>query len=117
MDEALQAALDMLDKAAALIQELVAQLQAKGQEKDITKKAESLAVKMNVSFDRASDMIKEAELKGSGSDSLIAAADLLTRETSFGKVASEERSIEKTGSVAIDKFKERESELMAELGF
>ena len=117
MDEALKAALDLLDKGAAIIQELVAQLQAKSQEKDMTKKAESLALKTGISLERASGMIKEAEEKGEDSDVLLRAAELLKKEkdTSFGKVASEENHIQPTGSKAIDKYLEKEAELLSEL--
>jgi len=117
MDESLQQALDMLDKAASIIQELVAQVQSKGQQQDMSKKAESLAAKTGMSFNAASDMIKEAEEKGSNLDAVLRAAELFTeRRFSFGKVASEDRSLTKTGSIAMDKYQEREAELMDSLG-
>lgn len=116
MNEALQQALALLDESCALIQELVAQLQAKQGGQDMTKKAESLAAKMNVSFEEASDMIKEASEKGADVDLMIKQASLLNRTQSFGRVASEDYQMTKTGSAAMDKFQEREAQILSELG-
>lgn len=112
----LQTALDMLDKACALISELTAQVQSKQSEKDMTKKAESLASKGNLSFDAALDMIKQAEANNDPADMLIKAAEQFNRFKPFGKVASDNSDLTKTGSTAMDKYKEREAELADSLG-
>ena len=113
----LQQALDMLDKAAAIIQELVAQVQSKGQQQDMSKKAESLAAKTGMSFRAASDMIKEAEESGSNLDAVMKAADLFTAKNfTFGKVAGVEKEMNKTASMAMEKYAEREAALLDELG-
>jgi hypothetical protein len=118
MDPALQQSLELLDNAAAVIQELMAQLQAKSQQSNMTKKAEELAIKSGVSFDEASDIIKTASDHGTDADTLIKAAGFMNRNASFGRVASEEQSsITKTGSVATDKYLEKEAALMDELGY
>ena len=116
MDPALEKALGMLDQAAALIQELVAQFQSKQQDKNMSKQAEVLAVKTGLSFETASDMIKEAEEKGTSLEMLTKAAEMISRNTSFGRVASPERELTKTGSVAMDKYLDREQAIMDELG-
>jgi hypothetical protein len=116
MDPALEKALAMLDQASALIQELVAQLQSKQQEKNMSKQAEVLAVKTGMSFEAASDMIKTAEEKGTTVEALTKAAEMINRNTPFGKVASQERELTKTGSVAMDKYLDREQAIMDELG-
>lgn len=118
MDEALQQSLQLLDNAAAIIQELVAQLQSKSQQSDMSKKAEELAVKSGVSFNEASDIIKTASEQGTDADALIKAAEFMGRNKSFGRVFSDEQSsFTKTGSVATDKFLEKEAALMNDLGF
>lgn len=117
MDPALQQALDMLDKAAAIIQELVAQVQSKPQQEDMSKKAESIAAKTGMSFNAANDMIKQASENGTSVEAILKAADLFTNKFSFGKVASTETELSKTGSIAMDKYQERELALMDELGF
>ena len=86
MDPALQQALDMLDKAAAIIQELVAQVQSKPQQEDMSKKAESIAAKTGMSFNAANDMIKQASENGTSVEAILKAADLFTNKFSFGKV-------------------------------
>lgn len=116
MDPALEKALGMLDQAAALIQELVAQNQSKQQEKNISKQAEVLAAKTGLSFESASDMIKEAEEKGTSSEMLVKVAEMLKQNTSFGRVVSPERELTKTGSIAMDKYLEREQAIVDELG-
>lgn len=117
MDEQLQQALQFLDNAAAVIQELVAQLQSKSQQSDMSKKAEELAVKLDVSFNEATDIIKTASDQGTDTDALIKAAEFMKRNTSFGKVASEEQTyVSKGGSLAEDKFLEKQAALMDELG-
>lgn len=118
MDEALQQSLQLNDQAAAIIQELVAQLQSKSKQSDMSKKAEELAVKSGVSFTEASDIIKTAGEHGTDADSLIKTAEFMNRNKSFGKVASEEQTrVSKTGSLAEDKFLEKQAALMDELGF
>ncbi len=113
----LQQALDMLDKSAAIIQELVAQVQSKGQQQDMSKKAESLAAKTGMSFSAASDMIKQAEENGSNLEAVLKAADLfVSARPSFGKVAGVERNTSTSGSVAMEKYAEREAALLDELG-
>ena len=114
--EELKVALDMLDKACAIIQELVAQLQSKGQSEDMSKKAEELAAKTGMSYEDASGIIKEASEKGSSTDVLIKAASIVRNHDSFGRVASVEREFAKTGSVATDNFLEKQAALMDELG-
>lgn len=117
MDPALEQALSMLDQAAAIIQELVAQQQSKQPEQNMNKKAELLAVETGLSFDAASDMIKQAEETGTSVDLLVKVAQASRRNNSFGKVASlEEKGFTKTGSVAMDKYLEREMEIQSELG-
>lgn len=117
MDEALQQALQLLDNCAAVIQELTAQLQSKSQQSDMSKKAEELAIKSGVSYDEASDIIKTASEDGTSADALIKAAEYMSRNKSFGKVFSDENtSFTKTGSVATDKFLEKEAALMDDLG-
>jgi len=116
MDPALEQALNMLDQSAAIIQELVAQVSAKQQEKNMSKQAEVLAVKTGLSFESASGMIKEAEEKGTTPEMLIKAAEMINRNTPFGRVASPEHELTKTGSVAMDKYLEREQNIIDELG-
>ena len=116
MDPALEKALGYLDQSAALIQELVAQLQSKQQEKNMSKQAEVLAAKTGLSFESASGMIKEAEEKGTSTDMLMKAAEMINRNSPFGRVASPERELTKTGSVAMDKYLEREQAIQDELG-
>jgi len=118
MDETTQQCLDMLDEAAAIIQELVAQVQSKGNQPDMNKKAELLAVKTGISFTEASDMIKKAEESGSNLEAVLQAADFFVSRSnaSFGRVAGEENNLVKTGSASLDKYQEREAALMDELG-
>lgn len=118
MDEALQASLELLDQSAAVIQELLAQNQSKSQQSNMSKKAEELAIKSGVSFEQASDIIKTASEHGTDANALIKAAEFMARNKSFGKVVSEEQTyLNKTGSVATDKYLEKEAALMDELGF
>lgn len=112
----LQEALQMLDEAAAIIQELVAQNQSKGQQEDMSKKAEEVALKLDVSYEQASDMIKTANESGENIDTIVKAASFMKRNTGFGKVYTEERQIPKTGSQATDSFLEKEAALLDELG-
>lgn len=109
-------AMDLLDNAAAVISELVAQLQAKSSEKEVEKKAEFLAAKTGVSFEDASAMIKTAGENGSSVESLIKAASFMSRNATFGKVAGTPYTESKTGSTAIDSYLEKEAELLSELG-
>jgi hypothetical protein len=112
----LQEALQMLDEAAAIIQELVAQVQSKGSQEDMSKKAEEIALKLGVSYDQASDMIKTAGDKGENIDSIVKAASFMSKNIGFGKVYTEENTIPKTGSKAQDNFLEKQAALMDELG-
>lgn len=112
----LQQALQLLDESAAIIQELVAQLQAKGQQGEMSKKAEEVALKLGVSYDQASDMIKVASDSGESIDSLVKAASLLQRNNGFGKVYTEEKTFSKTGSHAVDSYLEKEAAILEELG-
>lgn len=114
--EELKVALDMLDKACAIIQELVAQLQSKGQSEDMSKKAEELAAKTGMSYEDASGIIKEASEKGTDADLLIKTAEETKQYSSFGRVASQEKELSKTGSIAQDKFLEMEAAIEEELG-
>jgi hypothetical protein len=109
-------AMNLLDQAAAVISELVAQNQAKSSERDVEKKAEFLAAKTGVSFEDASAMIKTASEDGSSIDSLIKAAQFIHRNAAFGKVAGIPYTESKTGSMAIDSYLEKEAELLSELG-
>ena len=113
----LQEALQMLDEAAAIIQELVAQVQSKGKPEEMSKKAEEVALKLGVSFEQASDMIKVASESGDSIDSMVKLASLMKKNVSFGSVYTEEATFTKTGSVAQDKYLAREQELLDELNF
>lgn len=113
----LQEALQIIDEAAATIQELVAQLQSNGKESQMSKKAEEVALKLGVSYQEASDMIKTAGEQGENIDTLVKAASFMQRNTAFGKVYTEESTIVKTGSVAQDKYLEKEAAILEELGF
>lgn len=108
-------AMNMLDEAVALIQEFVAQSQAKGNANNLEKKAELLAAKSGMSFTKASGMIKEASEKGNDPDLLIKTAEETNRHSPFGRVASPERELSKTGSVAQDKYLEAEAAIEDEL--
>lgn len=113
----LEAALNLLDECVAVIQELLAQNQSKGQQsQDMSKKAELLAAKSGMSFQRASGIIKEASDKGVDADVLIKTAEETRNSMSFGKVASYDNQLTKTGSTAIDKFLDLEADLKAEFG-
>ena len=114
----LQEALAMLDKSAAIIQELLAQLQAKnGGGKNIEKQAEYIAAKTGRQYSEVADMLKEASEKGVDSDFVSKILEKTSKSfDSFGKVASIESSIQSSGSAAIDKYKEREAALMDSLG-
>lgn len=117
MEEALNNALNLLDKAVAIIQELMAQKDNKQKETkdDVTKTAEEVAVKTGLSIEDASAIIKSAS-DFKDADSLVKIANTLKKSfnTSFGKVAFEEKELSKTAS-ADEKFKNAEAELMAEL--
>lgn len=112
----LQDALQMVDEGAAIIQELMAQLQAKGQQQDMSKKAEEVALKLGVSYDQASDMIKTAADSGDNIDAIVKAASYLNRNTAFGKIVEDNNPIPKTGSQATDSFLEKQAALLEELG-
>lgn len=116
MDEALQQAIAMLDESAAIITELVAQVRSNGKTDDITKKAESFAVKMGVSFEEASDMMKEAEAKGVNADDLIKTASIIAHKTNagFSKLTNDENkgSLAKT---AMERYLEAEAEIESSL--
>ncbi len=112
----LQQALQMLDEAAAIIQELMAQSQAKQKPEDMSKKAEEVALKLGVSYDQASDMIKTASISGENIDALVKAASFMNRNNAFGKVYTDENQIAKTGSAATDSFLEKQAALLDELG-
>lgn len=77
----LQDALQMVDEGAAIIQELMAQLQAKGQQQDMSKKAEEVALKLGVSYDQASDMIKTAADSGDNIDAIVKAVLIIDRKS------------------------------------
>jgi UDP-galactopyranose mutase len=112
----LAAAMQLLDEAVALIQELVAQNQSKGNDKSLEKKAELLAAKSGMSLTKASGIIKEASEKGTDADLLIKTAEETKQYSSFGRVASQEKELSKTGSIAQDKFLEMEAAIEEELG-
>lgn len=108
-------ALELLDNAAAIISELVAQQQSKASDKDVEKKAELIAVKTGLTFEQASDMIKVAEAEGTDIDVMIKAASFLSKNATFGKVASNNYVEPRTGSNAIDSYMEKEAALLEEL--
>ena len=113
----LQNALQLLDEAAATIQELVAQAQSSGSEDKMSKKAEEVALKLGISHEQASDIIKTASESGENLDALVKAASFMKKANpSFGSVYTEESTITKTGSVATDKYLEMEQSILEELG-
>lgn len=118
MEEALNNALNLLDKAVAIIQELMAQAQnnKKEEKPDVTKTAEEIAVKTGLSIEDASAIIKTASA-GQDADSLVKLANSLKKSinTSFGRVSSDYNELSKTAS-ADEKFKAAEAEIMADLG-
>jgi hypothetical protein len=115
MAEELEQALQLLDEGAAIIQELTAQLQSKGQAtNDMSKKAEILASKTGISFNQAREIVKTASESGSSVDAMIDMADNLNKHGAFGKVASDD-GINKTGSLAADRFNMGVEELMSEI--
>lgn len=111
----LEQALSMLDESCAIIQELVAQLQATSNQDTMSKKAEELAVKLGLSFDDASDIIKVAGTNGE-IDSFVKIAEKLKNNVSFGSVYEENRTISSSGSAAIDNYIEKQAAIMEELG-
>ena len=112
----LRDALQLLDESAAIIQELTAQIQSKGKDEDMSKKAEEVAVKLNVSFSQASDMIKTASESGESIDAMVKMATIMRQNRSFGSVYTEDKVIPLSGSKAIDSFIEKQAALMDELG-
>jgi hypothetical protein len=112
-EQIIQELLGLLDEGAAIIQEMTAQLQAKNQQADgMNKKAEQLASETGLSYQEAEDMLKTAEAEPETAIFKIAAK--LKSSASFGRVASDD--LEKTASTALDKYRERQSAIMDELG-
>lgn len=69
-----------------------------------------------MSLTKASGIIKEASEKGTDADLLIKTAEETKQYSSFGRVASQEKELSKTGSIAQDKFLEMEAAIEEELG-
>lgn len=115
----LEQALQFLDQAAAIIQELLAQLQAKGapgDKKDMNKQAEFIASKTGRQYSEVAGIIKQAEEKGIDVSVITELFDKTSHGFSdFGKVASFENTVISSGSTAIDKYKEREAALLDSL--